>query len=76
MGRKCFASGVGIYSSREILFLRNVVQGSVRSGNARLDNQRLETIARHVLHAYRRGVEDEVTLVEIARQVSSFPSNR
>lgn len=62
----------GVYSSRDIVFLRGVVREGLQTSVASPNQERAETMARHVLNAYRRGVVDRKVLLEIARTSASL----
>lgn len=66
------ASKHGVYSSRDLVFLRGVVREGLQTSAATPDQKQAETMARHVLNAYRRGILDRKVLLEIARMSASL----
>jgi hypothetical protein len=62
-----FAPHVGVFSPFELDLLRGVVREALRSGEAELDKEDAEIIARAVIAAYRRGASGREELLQAAR---------
>jgi hypothetical protein len=62
-----FAPHVGVFSPVELDLLRGVVREALRSGEAELDKEDAEMIARAVIAAYKGGVSGREELLQAAR---------
>jgi hypothetical protein len=58
---------MGVFSTIELDLLRGVVREILRSGEAELDNEDAEMIARVVIATYKDGASGREELVEAAR---------
>jgi hypothetical protein len=67
MVESTFAPHVGVFSPVELDLLRGVVREALRSGEAELDKEDAEIIARAVIAAYRRGASGREELLQAAR---------
>ncbi|WP_394893294.1 hypothetical protein ACG873_17110 [Mesorhizobium sp. AaZ16] len=67
MVESTFAPHVGVFSPVELDLLRGVVREALRSGEAELDKEDAEIIARAVIAAYRRGTSGREELLQAAR---------